>query len=535
MTLDSRSLTQKFAELWAKELQASQAARDAEEREASETERCVGSSNTSFDVTPASTPRVVTRAQRHAIAPGGAASFEASNQDRHQVSGIVVNTPSTSMPAIKAPRVFRLPAATPRPVAGEDGAAASETSPGSSRRARRVRRASSVRAPSPPRIIVAAPRASMESPADRQALILRLEALEPLQRLAALLSGSRGGHGATSSLTEEQTHELIDGAWRQCDQTQLHQLHPLGYWTAAGMSVVPAGLSAPGPSALRIRRVSLVGLLTSSGRLEAMVSSPELVAPFLEAAEVESGGSTEVLCAMSFALRLGCEASLGWLARQGQQTDRRPRHHESTLTRDLAGAIEAWSAQGHPAAPARLRLTATMLKQGALIDREHLLLLAPARVKASELVPIGGIDVWDELARETHGADPHGLAALQLMISAAKFRYDMTPRRGGVNPMAHYVAGDQARAVEVFLQSGFDPLLPGEHGRTPRDHGARTGAMRALAEIDLHLVKRRMDELRRGAEQLREIDDLLGLDVHRHHARRGPDGFPAVEAALRER
>jgi hypothetical protein len=108
------------------------------------------------------------------------------------------------------------------------------------------------------------------------------------------------------------------------------------------------------------------------------------------------------------------------------------------------------------------------------------------------------------------------------MISAAKFRYDVTPRRGGVNPMAHYVAGNQARAVEVFLQSGFDPLLPGERGRTPRDHGVRAGALGALAEIDLHLVKRRIEELRRGAEQLREIDDLLGLAVYRHHAGRGP-------------
>jgi hypothetical protein len=77
--------------------------------------------------------------------------------------------------------------------------------------------------------------------------------------------------------------------------------------------------------------------------------------------------------------------------------------------------------------------------------------------------------------------------------------------------MARYAAGDHPRAVEMFLQSGFDPLLPGAQELSPRDHGARYLASRALAAIDLYLAQNRLEALRQSAENLRELDGLLGL------------------------
>jgi hypothetical protein len=528
MTLNSNLIVQKFADLWEKEVQASQARRDADERE---------TAAEGTDLQPAaplrppseSAPQVVTRARRPTRPAGSPDSSEASNESG---SAHVVETQTTPQPSTKTPRVFRLPSAASTPAIEDDQLADSQHAAPSLKKSTRARRSSgpgsSIRAPSPPRIIVAPPHRPIENSADPResqqqadlrarrghAVLERLATLAAVQRLAVLLTADGE---ALACLSEQQVADLIESAWQQCDKAQIHQLHPRDYWKAADVEFSLAATSRAnsviGPMAAGTQTLSLLGLLVRADRFEILECiDPARINPHLVAAELDQGGSIEPLSALGLALNWAHEAFIDWSARHWDQLDRPAHPPERKLTQLLARAIESWSANGRPPPSTRLHMTMTLLKLGALIDREHLLLLAPGRTSAGAsqaATAMNALEVWNELARQAHASDPHGLAALQLMISAATFRYDLMPRPGSVNPMTHYVAGDHPRAVEMFLQSGFDPLLPDAQGQSPRGHGAK--ASEALAVIDLHLAHRRLEELQHGADRLREIDDLLGL------------------------
>jgi hypothetical protein len=343
------------------------------------------------------------------------------------------------------------------------------------------------------------PRDAPASRATGDALLARLEALQPLQRLAALLLA---GDEQLAALPAQQISDLTASAWQQCNPGLLHRLHPAGYWDAVA-AACPLAASTLG-SAAAMRAISLVGLLVRANRPEVLEClDPDCTDPYLAAAEIDAAGSTRTLSALGLALDFGCDSFIAWSARHWSQLDPQPRRHEKALTRLLSAAIESWSAGTRPASA--MRMVMAMLQMGALLDRRHLLLLA-SRDSTGDAV-----EAWDALARAAHDTDPHGLAALQLLVSAATFNYGLSPHPGGANPMARYAAGDHPRAVEMFMQSGFDPLLPGAQELSPRDHGARYLASRALAAIDLYLAQNRLEALRQSAENLRELDGLLGF------------------------
>lgn len=300
---------------------------------------------------------------------------------------------------------------------------------------------------------------------------------------------------------KDQVQELATAAGRE----GLHGLFDAKYWARAFRD----GGYRVNQLMRGINTVSLVGLMVISNDIAALQAigtrNVDLTAP---AAKVQRTVTTPALDAISLALRRDGHELFRWIDKRHVTNEFSSDLHVcQALSQSMKQALKDWATDDNGVTETRLFMIVVALKMGAMLDAQGLALLGEhtgLTDKRDEL-PV----VFARLAPIIEPDDPLGLAALQIIISAARTGYDVMPGPGTDSPLTPYMTNDRIEAVQTLMAAGLDPAMPDENGVSPREHGMRAGARQTVAAADLVIKQRQLDGMLSSARALESIDELI--------------------------
>lgn len=377
------------------------------------------------------------------------------------------------------------------------------------------RNQSQLRAPSEAKVLVGgierAKSATAERPTmgekssvpDFEGLTVGANSVSTLQKIAIFLLS-----GAYDDLGEVERMDRVDLMMESVGETNAHMMFDVVYWSS--------GWKDGGKRIFELteglKMVSLVGLVVLSDRAELLSAlSRTGIDVRRQCARVIRNSSTRAVSAIGLGLQFKLTGFFQWLDARGRSLGLAGEPAINTeLSETLRSSIRRWVAEGSNVSNDQLMMICVLLKLGATIDEDSLSLVG-TRLEFGASSDIRR--TWAQMAKVTAHCDLYGVAALQILISAAGSGFDVLPVDGMDSPLTPYVVGNQIQAVEMLLASGVNPECTDAQGLTARDHGIAAGAEHCVALIDVHVARRNVERLERSAVEMKIVDRLFeGVD-----------------------